>query len=132
MACFYDSYTWNLTEQTDAASGVCVINSVELTASYTIVFANWTSPARVPTALVPWWKLVMDHFVWHESQHLAIAREYVPKIKAALLNSPCTAAGAKAAAQVVLDDLKAAQNAFDAQQKAVNWQYPPYTGPLGN
>ena len=70
----------------------------------------------------------MAHIVWHESQHLAIAREYTPKVKAALLNGPCTNAGSKAAAQAVLDDLKAAQDAFDAQQKAINWQYPPYNG----
>jgi predicted secreted Zn-dependent protease len=129
LACFYDSYSWSFAGQTDAASGVCAVSSVDLTASYMIILPNWTSPARVPAALVPWWKLVMAHIVWHESQHLAIAREYTPKVKAALLNGPCTNAGSKAAAQAVLDDLKAAQDAFDAQQTAAGWSYPPYSGP---
>ena len=129
MAVCYDSFSWSFVGLTDVASGVCVISSVDLTASYTIILPDWTSPARVPAALVPWWKLVMAHIVWHESQHLAIAREYAAKVKGALLNGPCTNAGSKAAAQAVLDDLKTAQDAFDAQQTAADWQYPPYSGP---
>jgi len=133
LACFYDSYSWSFTGRTDD-SGVFVISSVDLTASYTIILPDWTSPAQVPAALVAWWKAVMDHIVWHESQHLAIAREYAPKIKTAMLNAR-TNAGSKAAAaaaQAVLDDEKAAQEDFDAQQKAAGWSYPLYSGPWGN
>ncbi len=129
LACFYPSYSWSYAGRTDAASGVCAVSSVDLTASYTIILPDWTSPARVPAALVPWWKLVMAHFVWHESQHLAIAQNYAPKIKAALLNGPCAHATVNAEAQAVLDDLSAAQNVFDAQQTAAGWSYPPYSGP---
>ena len=118
LACFNDSYRWSFVRLIDMASGVCVVKSVDLTASYSITLPNWTGPARVPAALVAWWKLVMDHIVWHESQHLAIALEYAPKIEAALQSSSC--AGLNAAAQAVIDDLRAAQNVFDAQQKAIN------------
>jgi predicted secreted Zn-dependent protease len=131
LACFYPSYSWSFAGRTDAASGVFVITSVDLTISYTIILPNWTGPAQVPAALVAWWKLVMDHIVWHESQHLAIAQEYAPKIKAALLNAS-TSADAKVAVQVVIDDLTAAQDAFDAQQTAAGWSYPSYSGPWGN
>jgi predicted secreted Zn-dependent protease len=130
LACFYDSYSWSFAGRTDA-SGLFVISSVDLIASYTIILPNWTSPARVSSDLIAWWKPVMDHIVWHESQHLAIAREYAPKIKAALLKARSKAAS-MAAAQAVLDDLKTAQDDFDAQQKVAGWSYPLYSGTWGN
>jgi predicted secreted Zn-dependent protease len=125
-ACFLPGYRWSFVGQTDVTSGVCVVKSVDLTASYTIILPNWTSPARVPAVLVAWWKLVLDHIAWHESQHLAIAQEYAPKVKAALQNTSCS--GFAAASRAIRDDIDAAQDVFDAQQKAINWQYPPYSG----
>ena len=129
MACFSPGYSWRFFIKTKVTSGGCANTSIEISSNYTIILPNWTSPARVPAGLVAWWKLVMDHIVWHESQHLAIAQEYAPKIKAALLSAPCTAAGFNAAGQAVLDDITAAQAAFDAQQNATVWEYPPYSGP---
>ena len=130
LACFYADYSWSFTGRTDD-NGVFVISSTDLIISYTIILPNWTSPARVPAILVSWWKAVMDHIVWHESQHLAIAREYAPQIKVAMQNAR-TGAGSSAATQAVLDDENAAQDAFDAQQKAAAWQYPLYSGTWGN
>jgi predicted secreted Zn-dependent protease len=132
LACFYPNYEWSLARPVNVASGVCAATSIEMNYSYTIVLPNWTSPARVPAALVAWWKLVMEHIVWHESQHLAIAREYTPKIKAALWSAACTSASFMAAGRAVLDDENAAQDAFDAQQKAAGWSYPLYSGLWGN
>ena len=80
----------------------------------------------MPAALVKWWKVLFAHIVWHESQHLAIARGYATKFKTAILAGPCDRAGeAKIVAQVE-SKLEAAQKAFDASDKG--WVYPLYDG----
>lgn len=129
LACFSDTYTWNYMPSTDPKSGVCTITSVNLTAAYTITLPSWSSPDSVPAALVPWWKQVLDQLVWHESQHLAIAQSYAASIKAAMAAGPCTESGSRAAGQAALVPLTAAQDDFDAQQGAINWQWPDYSGP---
>ena len=128
LACFHDTYKWNSSRSVDPKSGVCKITSVNLNATYTITLPRWSAPAKVPAALVAWWKQVLAHFVWHESQHLAIARSYAASIKAAIMAGPCTNSGL-AAAKAALARLAKAQDAFDAAQKTANWQWPSYTGP---
>lgn len=128
LACFDDAYSWTTTGSVDPVSGVCTVTSVDLTITYTITLPKWNRPSRVPAALVPWWKQVLAHIVWHESQHLAIAKKYAPSIKAAALNGPCTSAGSKAAVNAAMVPMEKAQKAFDAQQTAANWQYPAYDG----
>ena len=128
-ACFSGTYTYTYTPSTDPKSGVCTITSVDLTPTYTIILPRWSAPDRVPAALVDWWKQVLAQLVWHESQHLAIAQSYAPSIKAAIAAGPCTEAGSKAAAKAAMVPLTAAQDDFDAQQGAINWQWPDYSGP---
>ena len=127
LACFHDTYKWTSSRSVDPKSGVCKITSVNLSATYTITLPRWSAPTRVPAALVAWWKQVLAHFVWHESQHLAIARRYAASIKAAIMAGPCTNSGL--AAKAALARLTKAQDAFDAAQKTANWQWPSYTGP---
>jgi predicted secreted Zn-dependent protease len=129
LACFHDVYEWTYMGSTDSKSGVCKITSVNLVATYTITLPRWSGPAQVPTALVSWWKPVLAHFVWHESQHLAIAQSYFDSLRAAILAGPCTDAGSTAAFKAAQLPLTAAQAAFDAAQQAANWQWPPYSGP---
>jgi predicted secreted Zn-dependent protease len=99
-----------------------------LTIAYNIILPNWNSPSRVPSALPAWWKTVLDHIVWHESQHLAIARRYAASLKAALLAGPCDNAGSTTAFKSAEAPLEAAQKKFDAQQQAAGWTYPNYSG----
>jgi predicted secreted Zn-dependent protease len=126
VACFYPKFIWNYQSRIEPRTGVCSVTSVTLTVTYTISLPQWTGPSRVPAALAAWWKLVLDHVAWHESQHLAIAESYVPKLKQAILGGPCDQAGQDKVTSAVLARLEAAQNAFDVQQRS--WTWPPYGG----
>jgi predicted secreted Zn-dependent protease len=128
LACFYDRYSWTLTGSA-TSGGTCTVSAVNLTITYNIILPSWTSPSRVPAALPAWWQQVQGHIVWHESQHLAIARSYAESLKKALLNGPCDNAGSTAAFKAAQAPLQAAQNSFDAQQHDAGWTYPPYSGP---
>jgi predicted secreted Zn-dependent protease len=133
LACFFSSFTYTYsggvdyqpgTTGTGLNAGVCSVSSVNLTPAYTIYLPQWTGPSRVPAALVVWWKTVFDHIVWHESQHLAIARSYVQKLEAAIMGGPCDQAGQDKAVAAVQARLNAAQDAFDVQQES--WTWPAY------
>jgi predicted secreted Zn-dependent protease len=129
LACFYDQYKWTMTGSTNVETEKCTVSSVNLTITYNIILPSWNSPSRVPAALPAWWGKVLDHIVWHESQHLAIARGYAASLKAALLAGPCDTAGSTAAFKAAEAPLDSAQESFDAQQRAENWSYPSYPGP---
>lgn len=122
--CFYPTFSWEYQGGvsweyqvgTQPSAGVCAVTSVNFTATYTIYLPQWTGPSRVPAALVAWWKIVLDRIVWHESQHLAIARSYVPKFEEAIMGGPCDQASQHKATAAVETRLEAAQKAFDVQQ----------------
>jgi len=120
-ACFYDTLSWKSQKTIDPSSGTCSVSSVDFTATYTIELPKWTGPAQVPASLATWWKAVLAHFVWHESQHLAIAQSYVPQFKQAILAGPCDQASQNKIAGALNDQLNAAQSAFDAKDKSWTW-----------
>ena len=124
-ACFRPRFSWAWNVATNVGSGVCSVTSVAFTATYTITLPKWTGPSRVPQALVTWWKGVFGHFVWHESQHLAIARGYVPKFKKAILGGPCNQKSLERLAAAVEGQLESAQKAFDLSD---SFSLPPYDG----
>jgi len=124
FACFYHTFTWSYQGKMEPSAGTCSVASVSFTATYTISLPKWTGPSRVPADLVAWWKVVLEHFVWHESQHLAIAESYVPKLKQAIVRGPCDQAGQNKVTNALQAQLDAAQNAFDAQDRS--WTWPPY------
>ena len=124
-ACFHLSYQWTYSGSVDAKTKACRVTGETVTPAYSITLPRWSGPSRVPAALIAWWKLVIDHFVWHESQHLAIARSYMPKLAAAILAGPCDQASQTEIVAGVEADLQAAQNAFDATDR--RYAYPAYT-----
>ena len=124
-ACFSPSFSWSYKGSTDAKTGTCTITSVKFDTTYVITLPKWTGSGHVSSALVSWWKLVLDHFVWHESQHLAIARSYEPKFKAAMMAGSCGQASQRAIVAGVEAKLEAAQHAFDGTDK---YSFPLYNG----
>ncbi len=118
--CFHDSFSWSYTGTTN--TGVCSVTSVTFTATYTITLPKWSGPARVSRTLAAWWKTVFDHIAWHEGQHLAIAKTYASKMKAAIAAGSCDKTEQSAAIAALSSELEAAQNAFDTSQG-------PYTFP---
>lgn len=124
-ACFRPVFTWSYQGSVDAKTGTCTVTSAKVSAVYTITLPQWVGPARVPAGLVDWWKLVQGHIVWHESQHLAIARDYVPKFQAALMAGSCDRTAEGNAVAAVEAKLEAAQKAFDASD---HYTWPPYKG----
>jgi predicted secreted Zn-dependent protease len=114
--CFHDSFSWSYQTTTDATTQACSVTSVTFKATYTITLPKWAGPARVPRTLAAWWKPVFDHILWHESQHLAIARTYASKIKAAIAGGPCDQAGQNKLIDPISAELEAAQKAFDTSQ----------------
>ena len=123
-ACFYDSFKW--TYQGTSANGACKVSKVNFTAKYSIILPRWNGPARVPAALVTWWRTVFTHIVWHEKQHLAIARTYAEKYPKTILAGPCDQAGQNKLTNSIAAQLRAAQAAFDARDHS--WTWPPYNG----
>ena len=120
-ACFHHTFKWTYMDSVDAQTQVCTVTSVTFTPTYLISLPEWTSPTRVSPALAAWWRKVMDHFVWHESQHLAIAESYVAQLKSAILSGPCSQAGQDLITNPIAAQMDAAQAAFDAQDKSWNW-----------
>jgi predicted secreted Zn-dependent protease len=112
--CFHDSFSWSYTGTTNA--GVCSVTSVSFTAKYTVTLPKWSGPARVSRTLAAWWKTVFDHIAWHEGQHLAIARTYASKMKAAIAAGSCDKSEQNATIAALSSQLEAAQNAFDTSQ----------------
>jgi predicted secreted Zn-dependent protease len=124
--CFRPTFRWTYQGgfSSKPSARVCSVTSVNFTATYTIYLPQWTGPSGAPAALTAWWKTVLDRIVWHENQHLAIAKSYVPKFKAAIMAGPCDQAGQDKATAAVETRLQAAQNAFDVQQGSL--VLPPY------
>jgi predicted secreted Zn-dependent protease len=125
FACFYNTFTW--TYQGTGSGSACKVTKVDFSANYYIILPHWTGPAPAPTALVTWWQTVFNHLVWHESQHLAIARTYVEKYRQAILNGPCNQAEQLKLVKPLTPQLEAEQDAFDVQD-GHNWAWPPYNG----
>jgi predicted secreted Zn-dependent protease len=120
-ACFSDSFKWSYQGVTDAGTSVCSVTKVDFQATYSMIFPEWVGPAHVPPTLATWWRKVMDHFVWHESQHLAIAKSYAVKLQAAIAGGPCDQSGQKALTDPLEAQLQAAQAAFDVQDQSWTW-----------
>ncbi len=120
-ACFYHTFNWTYRISVDAQTQVCTVTSVTFTPVYWIVLPQWTSPAQVSPALAAWWRVSMDHIVWHESQHLAIAQGYEDQYRSAILAGPCKSADQAAVIAPVSARLAADQAAFDASDR---WAWP--------
>jgi predicted secreted Zn-dependent protease len=120
-ACFYHTFNWTYKISVDAQTQVCTVTSVAFTPAYWIVLPEWTSPAQVSPALAAWWRKSVDHFVWHESQHLAIAQGYVEQYKSAILAGPCKSADQVPVLAPITARLAADQDAFDASDR---WAWP--------
>jgi predicted secreted Zn-dependent protease len=121
-ACFHPSFNWSYSG-TMSSNGTCRVTGVRFAATYIITLPKWVGSAYAWPALVSWWKGVLNHLVWHESQHLAIARSYVSKFKAAISAGSCNQGSQNAIVAGVEQKLEAAQNAFDGTD---NYSFPPY------
>jgi predicted secreted Zn-dependent protease len=122
VACFIPTFRWTSTGSAKNG-GVCAVTSLDFTATYSIILPKWTAPAQVSPALAAWWRKVLDHFVWHESQHLAIAQKYVPLLEAVILGGPCTQTGQANETASLSNQMQAEQDAFDAQDHS-GWSWP--------
>jgi predicted secreted Zn-dependent protease len=120
-ACFYPTFAWSYSGSVDASSGVCSVKSVTFKATYSIILPKWVSPARVSTALATWWKKVMDHIIWHETQHFIIARDTAAKLTSGIAGGPCDQAGQNKITARLNAQLEADQNAFDAKDRSWTW-----------
>ena len=90
---------------------------------------RWVGPARVEPALLVWWKQVLDHFAWHEGQHIKIEKSFDKKLRPLLIGHKCSSA--KTIIKHWQGSMEAAQDRFDA--KDLSWQPEtsvPYAGPL--
>ncbi|HEY4228454.1 MAG TPA: DUF922 domain-containing protein [Candidatus Limnocylindrales bacterium] len=116
-------------EQTNLATGSCVIGSVSVGAKPVVAIPRWTGPRHVQPALLAWWRPVLRHFAWHEGRHIKIQQAYDSKLSKLLVGHRCSAANA--IIRKWSRSLRAAQHAFD--QKDLSWQPDsvPYTGPGG-
>jgi len=75
----------------------------------------------VSTALAIWWKKVMDHIIWHETQHFIIARNTAAKLTSGIAGGPCDQAGQNKITARLNAQLEADQKAFDAKDRSWTW-----------
>ena len=109
----------------DPISGSCTLLGASVQVSYAAYLPRWTAPEYVPSDLLNWWLLVLEHIRWHEEQHIRIASEHLGRLDSLLAGQPCEAADTIEAA--LQAEMQSAQDAFDAQDRS--WQLPPYSGP---
>ena len=125
---YVEPTTWDLqpTYVINTSNGSCTITGVSSHTAYRATIPRWTSPKRVPSSLLSWWKSVLDHIGWHEGQHVHIFVTYVSSLTKRLVGQACSSW------QVITNkwaaELNAAQAAFDAHDRAT-WTLPAYSGP---
>jgi predicted secreted Zn-dependent protease len=122
--------TWSATtlQQTNAATGSCVVVSVNIDPRYTMPIARWTGPDVVPRGLVTWWKDTQRYVRDHEAGHVKIYRTWIRKLRARLDGVACSKVDAiykKWNKQV-----DAAQEAYDKREYArTDWPPRPVDAP---
>ncbi len=128
LACVYlkPNVTWSTA--TNPTTKACVVTGTQSSLEANVYLPRWTKPARVYRGVVRWWRDVLDHIAWHEGRHIAIEQRWIAKLEARLPGQSC--ARARTIARNWLEDVAAAQHAFDARDRKA-WTYPGYDGPGG-
>ena len=107
------------------STGACIVTGIRSRVRYEATIPQWSSPSTVPAPLLEWWSVVLEHFRWHEEQHVRIFTDFVGQLPGRISGQPCDAV--EAIADQWTAELTAAHDAFDTQDLA--WQPPPYGGP---
>ena len=107
-------------------NGSCTMTGVASTTRYQATLPQWTSRSKVPTELVAWWKVVLDHIRRHESEHIRIFEVFVSGLSARVAGQPCSSW--PTIVETWTADLVRAQGAFDAAES--EWAPQRYTGPM--
>ena len=119
-------YRW--INRTNPLTGSCRVTSATVVKpTSTVNLPQWVGPARVKPALLTWWTTVLDHFAWHEGQHIKIEQSYEKRLPSLLNGHRCSAA--RTIIRRWERDLNAAQHTFDV--KDYSWQPEtsvPYLG----
>jgi predicted secreted Zn-dependent protease len=98
----------------DRRTGACTFASVDITLSATVYVPRWTKPARVPAALVEWWRQELERSALHEEQHIFIQQGRIDLLERELSGAPCDAG--KAIVRRWSRETQRAQEAFDARE----------------
>ncbi len=123
LACVLQRSSVNWKMLTNRASGSCTIVAATINRTSTVNLPRWVGPSKVQPELLTWWKPVLDHFAWHEGQHIKIQKTYEKKLKTQLVGHRCSSA--KSIIKKWERAVDAAQDKFDA--KDLSWQ--PYSVP---
>jgi predicted secreted Zn-dependent protease len=114
-------------ETTNRSTGSCTVTSLTMVKSISTVHLPQLVGKKVQPALLAWWKPVVDHFAWHEGQHIKIDQNYDKKLRPLLIGHRCSAA--RGIIHRWEHKLDAAQHKFDVSD--YHWQPEwsvPYTG----
>jgi predicted secreted Zn-dependent protease len=122
IGCLRDKFSWEYSTAT--VSGECHVTDVAITELYIIILPRWDGPSTVPARLIPWFQTTLDNLVEHLGEHLAIARSYVPQLKAAILAGPCDSALVQKEATDLLAKIQVKQDALDLEDE--DWPWPAY------
>jgi predicted secreted Zn-dependent protease len=122
IGCLRDKFSWEYSTAT--VSGECHVTDVTVTELYIIILPRWEGPSTVPARLIPWFQTTLDNLVEHLGEHLAIARSYVPELKAAILAGPCDSASVQKEATDLLAKIQVEQDALDLDDE--DWPWPAY------
>ena len=101
------------------AGSRCELLGARIDLVMTIVLPEWTDRANASHTTVRRWERLREDIVAHEERHAEIAREYLEKLRAELdrpvsaISCAALEAGIKARSQIVLDQHRRSQLAFD-------------------
>ena len=95
-------------------TGQCVVTGVTMNWSMSMPIARWSGPDLVPHDLVTWWKARQRSVRDHEARHVAIYRQWIPKLRDRVVGASC--ADASSVMKRWSRQVNAAQEAFDKRE----------------
>jgi hypothetical protein len=124
LSCIKSSSDPDITYVADTFTGSCTITGVDPNWRMSMPIAKWAGPSIVPRGLVTWWKQTQRYVRDHEAGHVAIYRDWLPKLRSRLKGADCS--DATAIMKKWSNQVSAAQEAYDKREYArTDWpQYP--------
>lgn len=91
----------------------CDLSQATTTLEVIVTLPQWEIPADASPELKEHWQTYLNHLYQHEQGHVDLYYQYYPQVKEAIRDATCSQADA--AAQAVLETIRAADRAYDSQ-----------------
>jgi predicted secreted Zn-dependent protease len=107
-ATWYISWNWP-----GYGTETCDLSQASTSLATTVILPEWKGATGASAKLRQQWSTYLDHLAAHEQGHLDLVAKYYPQVRPAILGATC--ASAEAAAQTILEQLRAADRTYDTE-----------------